>query len=113
MPLLSTFGAASARGSGFGGAVAAEPGQTVFNAGSHTWTCPAGVTSVSIVVVGPGGSGGGSYGGGGGGGGLTYGNNIAVSLYCKHCEKQEWTFLTYKEYEIQKGLIENAIKTNE
>jgi len=41
------------------------------------------------------------------------GNNIAVSLYCKHCEKQEWTFLTYKEYEIQKGLIENAIKTNE
>ena len=41
------------------------------------------------------------------------GNNIAISLYCKHCEKQEWIFLTYKEYETQKGLIENAIKTNE
>lgn len=41
------------------------------------------------------------------------GNNIAISFYCKHCDKQEWTFLTYSEYEIHKGLIDNAIKTNE
>ncbi|MGB0888064.1 MAG: T9SS type A sorting domain-containing protein [Vicingaceae bacterium] len=41
--------------------------------GAHTWTCPAGVTSVTVTVYGGGGGGGGcnatSDGGGGGGGG--------------------------------------------
>lgn len=41
------------------------------------------------------------------------GDNVAISFYCRHCDKQEWTFLTYREYDIHKGLIHNAIKTNE
>ena len=41
------------------------------------------------------------------------GDNIAISFYCKHCDKQEWAFLTYSEYSVHKGLINNAIKTNE
>lgn len=49
--------------------------------GSHTWTCPEGVTSVNAVCVGGGGGGesdtGGGYGGGGGG--LGWKNNIAVT----------------------------------
>jgi len=45
-------------------------------AGTYSWTCPAGVTSVDVVCVG----GGGAYsGGGGGGGGLGYKNNISVT----------------------------------
>ena len=59
-------------------------------AGTHTWTVPAGITTLHAVVVGGGGGGafsGGpdaatSYGGavsGGGGGGLSYRNSIAVS----------------------------------
>jgi hypothetical protein len=48
--------------------------------GTYQWTCPSGVTSVSVVCVG---GGGGAGGGGyiqnpGGGGGLGYKNNIAV-----------------------------------
>lgn len=54
-------------------------------AGSYTWVAPAGVTSVSVVAVGPGGRSA-SYGsfpsspgiGGGGGGALAYQNNITV-----------------------------------
>ena len=50
-------------------------------AGTFSWTAPAGVTSVSVVAVGPGGQG---YGvtmpnEGGGGGGLGWTNNIAVT----------------------------------
>jgi len=74
MPLISTFGAASSRGFGFGGAVAAPPGQAEFtSSGSYSWTAPDGVTSVSVVVVGAGG------GVGSNGGGLAYRNNISVT----------------------------------
>jgi len=53
-------------------------------AGTYSWVAPAGVTSVSVVCVGPGGAGsvGGSnngYATGGGGGGLGYKNNISVT----------------------------------
>ena len=44
-------------------------------AGTYTWTCPTGVTSVCVVCVGAGGSGG-AYGGSGGS--LAYKNNITV-----------------------------------
>jgi hypothetical protein len=57
--------------------------------GTYSWTCPAGVTSVSVVAIGGGGAGGYAIGfpgnatprspGGGGGGGLGWKNNIAVS----------------------------------
>lgn len=47
--------------------------------GTHSWTCPAGVYSVSAVVVGGGGGGAGGYGQGGAGGGLAYKNNISVT----------------------------------
>jgi hypothetical protein len=47
-------------------------------AGANTWTVPANVTSVSIVMVGGGGAGGDNYGAGGGGGALTYINNLSV-----------------------------------
>ena len=59
-------------------------GQDEFvSAGSYTWTCPAGVTAISVVCVGAGGGGdAGSdligVGGGGGGGALAYRNNVAV-----------------------------------
>lgn len=60
----------------------AEPGGVLFTTtGSHSWTAPAGVTSVCVVCVGGGGGGGstgGSGGGGGGGGGLGWKNDIAV-----------------------------------
>ena len=85
MPLLGTRGAASARGFGFGGVVAALPGQQAYTtAGTYTWVAPAGVTSVSVVAVGGGGAGGiGSSairdGGGGGGGALAYKNSISVT----------------------------------
>jgi len=62
-------------------AVYAGPGGVRFTAaGSHSWTVPAGVTSVSVVCVGPGG---GRYrsssSSGGGGGGLGYANNVSVT----------------------------------
>ena len=44
--------------------------------GTYTWTCPAGVTSVSVVCIGGGGTGG-AYGGSGGS--LAYKNNITVT----------------------------------
>ena len=48
--------------------------------GTHSWTCPAGVSSVSVVCVGAGGSGGYQWSsGGGGGGGLGWKNNISVT----------------------------------
>jgi len=58
--------------------------QTYTSSGTHSWTCPSGVTSVSVVCIGGGGGGnGGGNGvggaGGGGGGGLGYKNNISVT----------------------------------
>ena len=58
--------------------------QTYTSSGTYSWTCPSGVTSVSVVCIGGGGGGnGGGYGvggaGGGGGGGLGYKNNISVT----------------------------------
>ena len=58
--------------------------QTYTSAGTYNWTCPANVTSVSVVCIGGGGGGnGGGNGvggaGGGGGGGLGYKNNISVT----------------------------------
>lgn len=43
-----------------------------------TWTCPAGVTSVEVLVVGGGGGGGRHSGGGGGGGGVVYRSGYRV-----------------------------------
>ena len=46
----------------------------------YTWTCPVGVTSVSVVAIGGGAAGGASSSGSGGGGGaLAYSNNISVT----------------------------------
>lgn len=48
---------------------------------SETWTPPAGVTAVDVLIVAGGGGGGNHYGGGGGGGagGVRYVTNVAVS----------------------------------
>ena len=46
--------------------------QEYTTAGTYTWTCPVGVTSVSVVCVGPGGN-------NGRGGSLRYVNNISVT----------------------------------
>jgi hypothetical protein len=54
--------------------------QAYTSAGTYSWTCPSGVTSVSVVCVGGGGYG--DYGyspNAGGGGGLAYKNNISVT----------------------------------
>ena len=49
------------------------------NPGDYTWTCPAGITKASVVLVGGGGGGSqGAHGFGGGGGALAYKNNITV-----------------------------------
>jgi len=51
-------------------------------AGTYSWICPTGVTSVSVVCIGGGGSGqtgNGAFTGGGGGGGLGYKNNYSVT----------------------------------
>jgi hypothetical protein len=53
--------------------------ETFATVGSNTWTVPAGVTSIEVLVVGGGGSGGGSTAGGGGGGGLVYQTAYAVT----------------------------------
>ena len=73
---------------GAGEAPGGEDLYTALSAGdetnrSFTWTCPAGVTSVSVVCIGGGGEGG-DYGpspgtGGGGGAALRYKNNISVT----------------------------------
>lgn len=57
---------------------------TYTSAGTYTWVCPSGVTSVSAVVIGGGGSGTmsdpwGGRGCGGGGGALAWRNNITVN----------------------------------
>jgi collagen type VII alpha len=54
------------------------PGQIAYTApGVYSWTCPTGVTSVSVVCIG--GGGGGNEGSAGAGGGLGWKNNIAVT----------------------------------
>ena len=56
-----------------------DPGEHVYTtAGTHSWTCPAGVTSVSVVCVGTGGMPSG-YQASGAGGGLGWKNNISVT----------------------------------
>lgn len=79
MPLLGTRGAASARGFGFAGIFVAPPGQQAYtSSGTYSWVAPTGVTSVSVVAVGPGSALDGSADAGGAGGGLGYKNNITV-----------------------------------
>ena len=46
--------------------------------GASTWTCPAGVTSIELLVVAGGGGGGGFQGGGGGAGGVIYDTDYTV-----------------------------------
>ena len=50
------------------GTTAERPINIYDSAGSYSWTVPAGVTSIRVLVVGGGGSGGGDVGGGGAGG---------------------------------------------
>ena len=58
-------------------------GEALFTTtGTHSWTCPVGVTTVSVVCIGAGGGGGSASpqdADGGGGGGLAYRNNISVT----------------------------------
>ena len=60
----------------------AAPGGVLFeNTGTHSWTVPADVYSVSVVCIGPGGGrySSGNQSSGGGGGGLGWANDIAVT----------------------------------
>src|SRR5262249_53887313 len=50
--------------------------QVIFVNGSQGWTVPAGVTSLTVVVIGAGGSGGTSNSGAGGGGGGAYSRSV-------------------------------------
>ena len=50
-----------------------------FTGGSGTWTPPAGVNSVDVLVVAGGGGGGGNSGGGGGAGGVIYQTGVSVT----------------------------------
>ena len=54
------------------GTTAQRPTAIYSTPGTYTWTCPAGVTSVDILVVGGGGAGGSNLAGGGGAGGVVY-----------------------------------------
>ena len=58
--------------------VIAAPPTIEQNTEIYQWQCPAGVTSVSVIMIAGGGTGGLNYGAGGGGGALAYGNNIPV-----------------------------------
>jgi len=59
---------------GAGEAPVILPGEAVFiTTGTTTWTCPADVTKVSVLCVGPG------LANGGGGGGLTWANGLSVT----------------------------------
>ena len=60
-------------------AAPSSTGQTAYTtAGTYSWVCPAGVTSVCVVAVGGGGDGA-SSGSSGSGGGLGWKNNISVT----------------------------------
>jgi len=61
------------------GTTAQRPTAIYSTPGSYTWTCPAGVTSVDILVVAGGGAGGSNLGGGGGAGGVVYQTAATVS----------------------------------
>jgi len=61
-----------------GGAPVVVGQQAYTTAGSYTWVCPDGVTSVSVVCIGGGGMSSNISNGGGGGGGLDYVNDISV-----------------------------------
>lgn len=84
--------------------------------GTHSWTCPDGVTSVSVVCVGGGGganhaSGGTGYKIGGGGGALAYKNNISVtpgSSYTVVVGKGGLNGYTYDNYASQKTAGEDG-----
>ena len=79
MPLLSTIGAGSAKGFLKKPVVIADPGEAEFNIGSHIWTVPPNVTSVSVVAIGGGGSNSNTtWSSAGGGGALAYKNDISV-----------------------------------
>ena len=72
------MGAAGTAAADDGGGAAA--GSHIYTtSGSHTWTAPAGVTSVCVVAIGPGRKGGYNGCGGGGGGALGYINNYSVT----------------------------------
>lgn len=85
------FGTGATQTSGPGGILKGEDatgsagGEASYTTpGTYTWTCPAGVTSVSVVCIGGGASGAGGLNApnraqGGAGGGLIYGNNIPVT----------------------------------
>ena len=67
----------------FLGAIGFVSAQTYYAPGSYTWTCPAGVTSITVQAWGAGGGGGGgatvvNAAGGGGGGGAYAQSTIAV-----------------------------------
>jgi len=54
------------------GTTAQRPTAIYSTPGTYSWTAPAGVTSVDVLVVAGGGGGGGNLGGGGGAGGVVY-----------------------------------------
>lgn len=64
--------------SGGSGIVIIDHAVEFTSTGTTTWTAPAGVTSVEVLVVAGGGGGGYQMGGGGGGGGVIYDPNYAV-----------------------------------
>ena len=76
----------SANSATISGIVVVAPGQQAYTTpGTYTWTCPSGVTSISVVCVGGGGSGGSTNSSissaspsGGAGGGLGYKNKYSV-----------------------------------
>lgn len=91
MPFIGILGSASAISYGFSALTSTGSGSALYTTpGTYTWVAPAGVTKVSVLVVGAGGRGADDYnffdgcfwcyqaGGGGGGGGLAYGNNLTV-----------------------------------
>ena len=51
----------------------------ITSTGTTNWTCPAGVTSVEVLLVGGGGAGGTALGAGGGGGGVVYMPAVSVT----------------------------------
>ena len=75
----SSYLYANGGSAGSASSFAATQGQATFTSlGFNAWTAPAGVTSISVVLLG-GGGGGGKGGSGGGGGGLIYANNVPVT----------------------------------
>jgi hypothetical protein len=80
-PMLGSLGGGSVRGFGRGvGGVATVAGILFDTQGSHSWTVPGGVESISAVMIGGGGTGAHSGGyGGGNGGNLHWINNFSVT----------------------------------